>query len=381
MAAFRPRCRAVAAPARCCAPPKCRPPKCSSRKIVFWLVWIGFIVSAIDTLQFAPFRDSCRSFSGSCPRFWSRCWCSRSAAGRKLSVARDAARVRERQRARGAAAERRSSPACHRDRRGDGTGTTGFGDDRRVDRLRDHVWRAHAGTGDRVRTRRTRCREGAARRDSFAPKPRTAIPTPRRTSVVAHSASETCMPRSSSGILLHPTSLPGRYRHWRSGPAAFEFVDLLASAGTAALAGAAARSDRLWRLAVSVFLRVCRQPAADQPRTTDRRWTAHRGRCRRRRQRYRGHCRLPRGDRAPRALWPRVLDRFDATAPPECAIASSASVCRRRAGWTTSRCSWRSRMRTAGGVDTWDADIAAREPAAIAALVGALCARNPACTS
>src|SRR5579862_4317506 len=25
-------------------------------KIVFWIVWIGFIVSAVDTLRFAPFQ-------------------------------------------------------------------------------------------------------------------------------------------------------------------------------------------------------------------------------------------------------------------------------------------------------------------------------------
>ena len=35
----------------------------------------------------------------------------------------------------------------------------------------------------------------------------------------------------SSGILLHPTSLPGRYGIGDLGPSAHEFIDLLAAAG------------------------------------------------------------------------------------------------------------------------------------------------------
>jgi mechanosensitive ion channel-like protein len=38
-------------------------------KIVFWLVWIGFIVSAVDTLQFAPFQGLVREFFRFVPRF------------------------------------------------------------------------------------------------------------------------------------------------------------------------------------------------------------------------------------------------------------------------------------------------------------------------
>src|SRR5262249_58422365 len=38
------------------------------------------------------------------------------------------------------------------------------------------------------------------------------------------------LPRSS-GVLLHPTSLPGRFGIGDLGPAALEFVDLLAEAG------------------------------------------------------------------------------------------------------------------------------------------------------
>jgi len=38
-------------------------------KIVFWIVWIGFIVSAVDTLQFEPFRGLVAEFFRFVPRF------------------------------------------------------------------------------------------------------------------------------------------------------------------------------------------------------------------------------------------------------------------------------------------------------------------------
>jgi hypothetical protein len=38
-------------------------------KVVFWIVWIGFIVSAIDTLQFAPFQGLVQQFFRFVPRF------------------------------------------------------------------------------------------------------------------------------------------------------------------------------------------------------------------------------------------------------------------------------------------------------------------------
>jgi len=38
-------------------------------KIVFWMVWIGFIVSAVDTLQFAPFQGLVGEFFRFVPRF------------------------------------------------------------------------------------------------------------------------------------------------------------------------------------------------------------------------------------------------------------------------------------------------------------------------
>src|SRR5687768_9705466 len=38
-------------------------------KIVFWIVWIGFIVSAVDTLQFEPFQGLVEEFFRFVPRF------------------------------------------------------------------------------------------------------------------------------------------------------------------------------------------------------------------------------------------------------------------------------------------------------------------------
>jgi hypothetical protein len=38
-------------------------------KIVFWIVWIGFIVSAVDTLQFEPFQGLVAQFFRFVPRF------------------------------------------------------------------------------------------------------------------------------------------------------------------------------------------------------------------------------------------------------------------------------------------------------------------------
>lgn len=38
-------------------------------KVVFWIVWIGFIVSAVDTLQFGPFQGLVEEFFRLVPRF------------------------------------------------------------------------------------------------------------------------------------------------------------------------------------------------------------------------------------------------------------------------------------------------------------------------
>ena len=43
---------------------------------MFWLVWIGFIVSAVDTCSSRRSRASSHEFFRFVPRFWPRCWSS-----------------------------------------------------------------------------------------------------------------------------------------------------------------------------------------------------------------------------------------------------------------------------------------------------------------
>ena len=124
----------------------------------------------------------------------------------------------------------------------------------------------------------------------------------------------------------------------------------------ATLAGAAARTDRLRRLSVSMLLRVCRQPAAHQPRPADRRRSAHRGHLKvacagpptsrppQAAHRQRG---LPRRHRpSPIALAARARSIRRRRREPDARSLRALLPRRRRTGWTTSRCSWRSRRHT-----------------------------------
>ena len=153
--------------------------------------------------------------------------------------------------------------------------------------------------------------------------------------------------RRSSGVLLHPTSLPGRLRHRGSRPQRLRVHRSARFRRPAIVAGAAARADWLRRLPVSVFFRVCRQSADDQPRTTDRGRTAHGVRGRRPARLPTRERRLPGGDRPPPgALAARARSLRRGGSPRRCAIVSTASAAPTRTGWTTSRCSWPSRTRT-----------------------------------
>ena len=83
------------------------------------------------------------------------------------------------------------------------------------------------------------------------------------------------------------------------------------------MAGAAARADRLRRFAVSVLFRVCRQSAADQPRTAGRRTGCSPRLMSAPRTRFHpGNVDFPAVIAHRQALWPRVLERFDAAARP-----------------------------------------------------------------
>ena len=67
--------------------------------------------------------------------------------------------------------------------------------------------------------------------------------------------------KRSAGVLLHTTSLPGPHGIGDFGPAAFQFVDWLVSAGPVGLATAAHRADRAGQFAVPERVGVRRQPA------------------------------------------------------------------------------------------------------------------------
>ena len=72
----------------------------------------------------------------------------------------------------------------------------------------------------------------------------------------------------SSGILVHPSSFPGRFGIGDLGPGAFAFLDFLTEAGC-----------KLWQILplgptgfgdspYQMFFGFCRQPLSGQPRTS-----------------------------------------------------------------------------------------------------------------
>ena len=313
-------------------------------KIVFWIVWIGFIVSAVDTLQFAPFQGLVQEFFRFVPRFLVALlvFTLGFLIGNFLWRATLLAAVNA-----GLPGARLLSGALR-------ILVIAIGVVMALEQLglaTAVVLTAFAimfgalmlGGGDRVRARRTRRGQAADRTAAQGEQgPRLGRGAP---SVVDATAAHRHMSfRRSSGVLLHPTSLPGRFGIGDLGPSAFAFVDLLASAG-----------QRLWQvlplgptgygdspyqsfsafagnpllISLDVLIEdglLDRSEAAAASHASGsvdyERVIAHR-----------------------RAIWPRVLERFDAR-QPAIAIASIGSAPQRRAGWTISRCSWRSRTRT-----------------------------------
>ena len=216
-------------------------------KIVFWIVWIGFIVSAVDTLQFEPFQGLVEEFFRFVPRFlvallvlaigflvgnflWrATLLASVNAGARRAPAERHAARPRDRHRRRDGA-------------RAAGTGhavvLTAFAITFGALML---GWRSRSGWA--AATPRSSCSSS-----SQAKKRRG-----RRASLVA--GRMMTFPRSS-GVLLHPTSLPGGFGIGDLGPSAFEFIDLLASAG-----------QRLWQVLPSDRLAMVTRRISAFPRS------------------------------------------------------------------------------------------------------------------
>jgi 4-alpha-glucanotransferase len=180
----------------------------------------------------------------------------------------------------------------------------------------------------------------------------------------------------SSGLLLHPTSLPGRFGIGDLGASAFEFIDMLAAAG-----------QRLWQVlplgptgygdspyqCFSAFagnpLLIALDELVELGLITEREALGDAG--------------FPAGTvdfesilphRA--ALWPRLLDRFDAGAPPGLRDRFDR-FCRAQAEWLDDYALFMAIKAAHDQVawTNWDADIARRDPAAVARWT-ADCARS-----
>jgi 4-alpha-glucanotransferase len=170
----------------------------------------------------------------------------------------------------------------------------------------------------------------------------------------------------ASGVLLHPTSLPGRYGIGDLGPAAFEFIETLAAAG-----------QRIWQVlpltptgygdspyqCFSAFAgnpllisleRLVAQGLLD-PRDVDNVSFAD------------GAVDFESVHRHRDALWPRVLDRFEAAATPTL-HAEFERFCTAEAEWLDDYALFMA-IKAAHGQAAWtrwNSDIARRNPAAVA---------------
>ena len=216
-------------------------------KIVFWIVWMGFVVSAVDALQFGPLQGLVQQFFLFVPRAPSGSAGARPGISRRqLRLAWHAAGVGQCRSAGRPFAQRNAPPPGDRDSGGHGARTAGLGDSRRVDGICHRIRRVDAGVGDSVRPRR-----------------------PGRCQAAARSASES---PAGAGTGCHPSSVNSRrevrehgiesvpiLRKWRFpvravcsctrplclgdlglaiwAPTAFEFIEWLAAAG-----------QRLWQV-------------------------------------------------------------------------------------------------------------------------------------
>ena len=173
----------------------------------------------------------------------------------------------------------------------------------------------------------------------------------------------------SSGILLHPTSLPGRFGIGDLGPEAYRFVDFLAAAG-----------QRIWQVLplgptgygdspYQLFSAFAGNPAADQSRPPGRRGPAHRARNWRARPNFQPtrwiigrviRFKLPHAARRLRALQDEC--GRTATTSPISAVAATA--------WLPDYALFMAVKEAHGGEavwSRWEPEIAARKPAAMQA--------------
>jgi len=182
--------------------------------------------------------------------------------------------------------------------------------------------------------------------------------------------------RRSSGVLLHATSLPGRFGIGDLGPAAFEFIDLLASAG-----------QRLWQVlplgptGYGDSPYQCFSAFAGNPLLISLERLIEDGlltepEARSEQVFQPGDVDFPAVIAHRRALWPRVLDRFDA-APAAPMQRRFDRFCGANASWLDDFALFMAVKDAQGQVawTAWEPDIAQRDPAALARW-SARCARD-----
>jgi 4-alpha-glucanotransferase len=173
--------------------------------------------------------------------------------------------------------------------------------------------------------------------------------------------------RRSSGVLLHPTSLPGDFGIGDLGPGAFEFIDLLASAG-----------QRLWQVlplgptGYGDSPYQCFSAYAGNPLLISLEQLIENGlltttEVRNQHVSTPGSVDFPAVLAHRRALWPRALDRFDA-AGGLLVRGRFDRFCRAQAGWLDDFALFMA-VKDAHAQATWTAwepDIARRDPSAVA---------------
>jgi 4-alpha-glucanotransferase len=182
--------------------------------------------------------------------------------------------------------------------------------------------------------------------------------------------------RRSSGVLLHPTSLPGRFGIGDLGPSALEFIDFLASAG-----------QRLWQLLplgptgygdspYQCFSAFAGNPLLISLERLIEDGLLTEGEARHQDVSQPGDIDFPAVIAHRRALWPRVLDRFDATSAPATRDGFDR-FCRAHASWLDDFALFMAVKETQGQAawTAWEPDIAQRDPAAVARW-SARCARE-----
>ena len=340
-------------------------------KIVFWIVWIGFIVSAVDTLQFEPFQGLVDEFFRFVPRFLVALLVLSLGflVGNFLWRATLLASVNA-----GLPGARLLSGALR-------VLVIAIGVVMALEQLglaTAVVLTAFAitfgalmlglaiafGLGGRDAAKQLLEQQLQAKRRARRGR--------RASLVIGRTMS---FPRSS-GVLLHPTSLPGGFGIGDLGPSAFEFIDLLASAG-----------QRLWQVlplgptgygdspyqCFSAFAgntllvsleRLIEDGLLTESEAGDRHVFQP------------GNVDFPAVIAHRRALWPRVLDRFDAAGGTPMRDRFDR-FCRAHASWLDDFALFMAVKEAHGHVawTAWEPDIAQRDPSAMARW-SARCARE-----